>query len=202
MPIRSPGIIAFQWLQVEDATSESRYLGSHPAWKRPDGWQLFHLSHSKPASQWCMLPRRVMLDSNVWGDSTSMGGAVFIIYHCILWPPTCGHTGLLGSDKNWKPDLLRDYVTAIADLWLVTYIPDRSLSGPRWAPLKKRRKSKNSLDLIQLSRTLGTPSWLPLENCVLQLQGSKATGWLWDPEYGDAGYPKIFFYFHFINFQK
>lgn len=26
------------------------------------------------------------------------------------------HTGLLASDKNWKPDLPRDYVTATADL--------------------------------------------------------------------------------------
>lgn len=201
MPIRSPGIIAFQPLQVEDATSESHYLGSHPAWKRPDCLQLFHLSHSKPASPWCMLPWRVMLDSKVWGVSTSMGRAVFIIYHCILWPPTCGYTGLPGSDKNWKLDLLRDYVTAIADLWLVTYIPDRSLSGPRWAPLKNRKKVKI------LSTWSSSAAWNPVltpfaKLYILQLEGSKAIGWLQDPEYGDASYPKISSIFILLIFRS
>lgn len=36
------------------------------------------------------------------------------------------HTGWLASDKNWKPDLPRDYITAAADLGLVTYISEQS----------------------------------------------------------------------------
>lgn len=36
------------------------------------------------------------------------------------------HKGWLASDKNWKPDLPRDYITAAADLGLVTYISEQS----------------------------------------------------------------------------
>ena len=61
------------------------------------------------------------------------GGAVLIIHRRRrgLDPMATHlrHTGLLASDdKNWKPDLPRDHVTATADLGLVTYISDQSVN--------------------------------------------------------------------------